>query len=298
LQTDSPAGKLYESLIKHDIAVYIAHTNLDVAAGGVNDLLATALGLADTVPLETSYTEKLKKLVVYVPQAQHESVREALFRAGAGYIRGLSQYSHCSFNLHGQGTFYPLDGANPHIGTVGRLETVDEVRVETVFSERLQNKIVQAMLKAHPYEEVAYDIYSLDNNGVKMGLGRVGKLSHEITLGALCERVKAAFALDSVRVCGDLQRAVRKIAVLGGSGARYIRHALFAGADVLITGDIDHHSAHDALAAGLCLIDAGHHIEQILKPAVAASLRGLLAEAGYATLVEPSAVSTNPFHTV
>jgi putative NIF3 family GTP cyclohydrolase 1 type 2 len=200
--------------------------------------------------------------------------------------------------MPGQGTFYPLAGANPHIGSVGKLETVDEMRVETVFSERLQHKVVQALIKTHPYEEVAYDIYTLDNSGLKMGLGRVGKLPDEMTLEALCERVKAAFSLDAVKVSGNLQRVVRNVAVLGGSGARYIRHAQFAGAEVLITGDLDHHSAHAALAAGLCLIDAGHHIEQILKPAVAASLAAMLAEAGYATQVEPSAISTNPFRTV
>ncbi|WP_248926643.1 Nif3-like dinuclear metal center hexameric protein [Paenibacillus hamazuiensis] len=292
LQTDTPAGKLYEKLIKHDIAVYIAHTNLDVADGGINDLMAEALGLKGLTHLEAVHTEKLKKLVVFVPEDHHEKLQQALFASGAGWI---GHYSHCSFNIEGTGTFLPQEGTDPYIGKPGKLEKVNEVRLETVVPSGIERKVVQAMLKAHPYEEVAYDLYPMDLNGRTFGLGRVGKLGEPVTLRELTERVKAAFDVPAARVVGDLNRPVKKVAVLGGSGSRYVRHALFAGADVLVTGDIDYHTAHDALAAGLALIDPGHNIEKIMKASVADYLQKQLAEQKYKTAVIPSQVNTEPF---
>ncbi len=298
LRTDLPAGKLYEKCIKHDIAVYIAHTNLDITEGGVNHLLADALGLVDCVPLDETYSEQLYKLSVFIPHPDSERVRAAMFRAGAGFINGVSNYSHCSFNIAGNGTFLPLDGAKPHIGEVGQLESVEELRVEVVVGERELKAVIRAMKDAHPYEEVAYDVVGLHNKGAKMGIGRVGRVLQAETLGQCCERVKQAFSLDYVRVVGDLQSRVRKVAVLGGSGARFVGKAKFAGADVIVTGDIDHHTAHDALASGMCIIDAGHHIESILKAAVAARLQTSVSEQGYETEIIASALSTNPFRLV
>ncbi|TDF96720.1 Nif3-like dinuclear metal center hexameric protein [Paenibacillus piri] len=295
LQTDSPAGRLYEKLIKHDIAVYIAHTNLDVAEGGVNDMMAEALGLTGLSPLEDIHTDKLKKLVVFVPVDHVERVRQALFQAGAGWI---GQYSHCSFNMEGTGTFVPEAGSEPFIGNEGRLEQVKEIRLETIVPQSAERRAVQAMLKAHPYEEVAYDLYQLDLKGRSFGLGRVGKLAQPVTLDRLCERVKSAYDVPALRVVGDSQRQVSKIAVLGGSGSRYVRHALFAGADVLITGDIDYHTAQDAEAAGLALIDPGHNVEKIMKRGVADYLLGKLQHKKYSTPVHASQIDTEPFRFV
>jgi dinuclear metal center YbgI/SA1388 family protein len=295
LQTDSVAGKLYEKLIKHDIAVYIAHTNLDVAEGGVNDMMADAIGLSGLASLEDVHTDKLKKLVVFVPEDHLETVRQALFGAGAGWI---GQYSHCSFNIQGTGTFVPEAGSDPFIGKQGKLEQVREVRLETIVPQSIEKRAVQAMLKAHPYEEVAYDLYQLDLKGRTFGLGRVGKLQEPVTLEQLCKLVKASYEVPTVRLVGDLQRKVQKIAVLGGSGGRYVRHAIFAGADVLITGDIDYHTAQDALAAGLCLIDPGHNVEKIMKRGVADYLRAKLQEKKSETGVFASEIDTEPFRFV
>ncbi|NHN30919.1 Nif3-like dinuclear metal center hexameric protein [Paenibacillus agricola] len=295
LQTDTVAGRLYEKLIKHDIAVYIAHTNLDVAVGGVNDMMADAIGLRGLAPLERLHTDKLKKIVVFVPEEHLEPVRQALFKAGAGSI---GAYSHCSFHTAGVGSFLPEAGSAPFIGTQGKLEHVNEVRLETIVPQSLEKKAIQAMLKVHPYEEVAYDVYTLDLPGRSLGLGRVGKLPEPMALDALCELVKAAYNVPAVRLVGDKQRLVQKIAVLGGSGGRYVKHALFAGADVLITGDIDYHTAQDAEAAGLCLIDPGHNVEKILKHGVAEYLRGKLQEKKSATGVFESEVNTEPFQFV
>jgi dinuclear metal center YbgI/SA1388 family protein len=290
LQTDNPAGQLYERLIKHDIAVYIAHTNLDVATGGINDMMAEALGLTGLSHLEAVHTDKLKKLVVYVPQTHHQQVLDALFVAGAGAI---GHYSSCSFSSPGTGTFLPQEGTQPFIGELGKLERVQEVRVETIVPESLQRKAVQAMLKAHPYEEVAYDVYPLEQAGQVHGLGRVGKLPGAVSLRELAELAKLALDVPAVRVVGDLSRPVRKVAVLGGSGGRYVRHALFAGADVLVTGDIDYHTAHDAYAAGIALLDVGHNVEKIMKRGVVAYLAAQLAKSE--TQVIASKTDTEPF---
>ncbi|MBW7473688.1 Nif3-like dinuclear metal center hexameric protein [Paenibacillus oenotherae] len=294
LDTSTPPGKLYEKLIKHDIAVYISHTNLDVAEGGINDWMADMVGIeaAGRTSLEDVHTDKLYKLVVFVPQSHHEAVLQAIWKAGAG---GIGAYDCCSFNIEGTGTFLPGEGAKPYIGKEGKLERVQEIRVETIVPQSVQRKVVQAMMKAHPYEEVAYDLYAMDLKGRSFGLGRAGKLNEPVKLGELVERVKEVFDVPYVRLVGDPNRQVKKAAVLGGSGARYYRHALFAGADVLITGDIDYHTAHDALAAGLSIIDPGHNIEKIMKPRVADWLTRELKERKYGTVAIPSAIGTEPF---
>jgi putative NIF3 family GTP cyclohydrolase 1 type 2 len=151
------------------------------------------------------------------------------------------------------------------------------------------------MLKAHPYEEVAYDLYPMDLKGRVFGLGRVGKLPDPVTLRELAERAKLVFDVPAVRVVGDLSRLIRKVAVLGGSGGRYVRHAQFAGADVLVTGDIDYHTAHDALAAGMCLLDVGHNVEKLLKRGVADYLATKLKEKKADTGVLASEINTEVF---
>lgn len=292
LQTDTPEGALMASLIKNDIAVYVAHTNLDSADGGMNDWMAEALGLEGRGMLEEVHTDKLYKLAVFVPVTHQEAVRDAIFQAGAGWI---GNYSHCSFNMEGTGTFLPREGTNPYLGKPGKLERAAEVRIETVVPHSVHRKVVQAMLKAHPYEEVAYDLYPMDLKGRTFGLGRVGVLPQPETLDAFAERVKAAFDVPFVRIVGDGSRSIRKVAVLGGSGSRYIRHAKFAGADVLVTGDIDYHTAHDADAMGLSIVDPGHNAEKIMKPKTAEWLQERLREKGYATEIVASQINTEPF---
>ncbi|MNF82952.1 putative GTP cyclohydrolase 1 type 2 [compost metagenome] len=168
--------------------------------------------------------------------------------------------------------------------------------METIVTASVQRKAVTAMLKAHPYEEVAYDLYPMDLKGRGFGLGRVGKLPAAMTLRELTEHAKAVFDVPTVRVVGDLARPIRKVAVLGGSGGRYMRHAMFAGADVLVTGDIDYHTAHDALAAGLALLDVGHNVEKVMKRGVADYLAAQLAKTD--TQVVASAINTEPFQFV
>ena len=294
IMTDQMPGRMIEKLLKHDITVYAAHTNLDVAKGGVNDLLAEALELSNTEVLVPTHEIHLKKLVVYVPTEQCKQVKEALGNAGAGAI---GNYSHCLFSSSGIGQFLPEENANPYIGDKGKLEQVNEERIETLFPDYLEKKVVQAMIKAHPYEEVAYDIYRLDNKGESLGLGRIGEIQ-EVTLGEFANIVKNALDVPTVRVVGDLQSKVRKVAVLGGDGNKYISSAKFKGADVYITGDLYYHVAHDAMMMGLNVIDPGHNVEKIMKKGVANYLTKVSAEKGYDVSIFPSEQQTDPFQFV
>ncbi|MDR0268967.1 Nif3-like dinuclear metal center hexameric protein [Paenibacillus sp.] len=292
IQTDSPTGKLYERLIKNDIAVYIAHTNLDITEGGMNDWMAEALGIQNGIPIEETQHEQLYKLVVFVPKTHADQVREAVLGTGAGAI---GNYSGCSFNIEGTGTFLPEEGANPFMGSIGKMEKADEVRIETIVPQGIRSHVIQAMLKAHPYEEVAYDIYPLDLKGRAFGLGRVGKLEREQTLADFAQTVKEKLGVPHVRVVGDLDRIIRKAAVIGGSGSRYYPAARFRGADVLVTGDVDYHTAQDAFNAGIALVDPGHNAEKIMKTKVAEWMRAKLEKHRYETKVIASEMNTEPF---
>ncbi len=292
LRTDSGQSQIVAKCIRHDIAVYVAHTNLDIADGGLNDWLAEALELNQPAILSKTMSDKRYKLAVYVPVTHAESIRAALGKAGAGHI---GAYSHCTFNTEGKGTFLPEAGTSPFIGTIGELEHVDEVKIETIVDQSSLNQTVKALIKAHPYEEVAYDVYALENEGKSYGLGRIGRLSSPMTLAGFAAKVKEKLELDGLRVVGDLNREIQKVAVLGGDGNKYVHEAAFKGADVLVTGDIYYHTAHDAILGGLSIIDVGHHAEKIMKTGVKAMLKPFIKEGGFETELLVSGSNTNPF---
>jgi dinuclear metal center YbgI/SA1388 family protein len=293
LNYNSSMGRLVSRLIKKDLVVYSAHTNLDIAPGGINDYLANILNLEQVEPLQTTYEEKLFKLVVFVPQTHLEQVREALAVAGAGWI---GNYSHCAFVLSGIGSFKPLAGTNPFIGNVGRLEYVEEYRLETIVSTKLLNRAIKAMLKAHPYEEVAYDIYPLANEGKKQGLGRIGYLASPLTLEEFAKQVKSVLRLSGIRICGNPAGTIKKVALCGGSGMSTVKHAIFKGADLLLTGDIKYHDAQDALARGISLIDADHFpTENIFIPILAEQLKEIFAKEGRKVELLITEQLVNPF---
>jgi dinuclear metal center YbgI/SA1388 family protein len=294
LLTDTTQGKMVEKLLKHDIAVYAAHTNLDVAKGGVNDLLAEALGLEETEVLVPTYDTKLKKIVVFVPASHAEEIRQVLGNSGAGFI---GNYSHCTFSADGTGRFLPGEHTDPYVGKQGQLEEVDEVRIETIVPEPLLKKTITAMIKAHPYEEVAYDVYPVENKGETLGLGRIGKVK-ETTLAEFTEKVKKALSVSTVRVVGDLTSKVKKVAVLGGDGNKYFMSAKFKGADVYVTGDIYYHTAHDAMLQGLNMIDPGHNVEKVMKTGLTKVLQKMCQESGYIVDIFPSEENTDPFQFV
>jgi len=292
LRTDLPQGKLFEKLIKNNISVYVAHTNLDAAENGVNDTLADFINLKGIELLEPTYSERLKKLVVFVPETHQKVVLDALSANGAGWI---GNYSHCSFNLEGIGTFMPREGTNPYIGEENKLEQVKEVRIETIVPEGLQNKVIRAMLNAHPYEEVAYDIYPLELQGKQYGIGRIGKLEDSMTLKEFANYVKEKLHIDGIRVTGDLNKEIKKVAVVGGDGNSYVMKAAFKGADVLVTGDIYYHEAHEAMARNLALIDVGHYIEKLTLISLKNYLEKQFIDKKIDTEVIISEADTNPF---
>jgi len=271
VNTDTAAGRKLLSLIKNNIALYCLHTNYDIVAGGLNDVFARELGFSTSAVIEETYREKLLKLAVYVPEDYEDKVMDAMCNAGAGFI---GKYSSCTFRTKGIGTFLPQEGSKPFIGSTGRLESVIEYRLETIVPEKLLSKVIRDMLKAHPYEEAAYDVYETRNEGQVMGLGRIAELANETTLAFYAESVKNMLGANHVRFAGDPNRTIKKVALLNGSGNKFISAARFAGADVLVTGDLQYHEILDALEMGLCLIDAGHYAtERIMIKYIAEYLR-------------------------
>lgn len=261
INSDDAKGRLLYRLIQNDISVYSAHTNLDVASGGVNDCLAGELGLMNIKHLNEYKEEKAYKIAVFVPEDSIDHVRNAMCNAGAGWI---GNYSDCTFMTKGTGTFRPLEGTNPHIGTQDVLEHVSEYRLETIVSKDKLKNVLEAMHRVHPYEEVAYDLYRLEINGAEYGLGKVGHLEKPQSFKSFIEWVKKRLGIPHVRVIGELSRDVRKVAVFCGSFDGNWTGFLKSGADVLITGDIKYHTAQDALEMGLCVIDAGHFNTEVL----------------------------------
>lgn len=275
IRFDSFAGKRLERLIKAGVGIYAAHTNLDQAEGGTNDTLAALVGLPNPEVLQPVGEEKLVKLVVFVPVGHEDAVREALASAGAGHI---GNYSHCTFQSPGTGTFLPLAGTNPFIGEQGKLEYVQEVRLETALLESKVRRAVAAMLKAHPYEEVAYDLYPLANRGRVRGHGRIAAFPEPQTLGELADRLRTKLNLEGLSFVGDPKRLIHKVAVGAGSGGTLIPLAVRRGADLLVTGDVKYHDAQDAMDAGLAVIDIGHYSsEAMIVGPVARQLREGLA---------------------
>ncbi|MDS9471045.1 Nif3-like dinuclear metal center hexameric protein [Sporosarcina pasteurii] len=292
IATDTVQGRMFEKCIKHDITIYAAHTNLDVAKGGVNDMLAEKIGLVNTKVMEQTYSEALYKMIVFCPATHAEEMRIALGQAGAGAI---GEYTACSFTSEGAGRFTPADNANPYIGQVGKEEVVAEEKIEVIVPAPNRNRVLKAMLNAHPYEEPAYDILKLEQRGNTLGLGRVGELEEPLTLDLFASKVKDVFQVPALRYVGDPNKMIRKVAVLGGDGNKYIHAAKRNGADVLVTGDLYYHVAHDAESINLAVVDPGHNIEKVMIEGVAVYMQQACNDAKFAVNFLKSEVNTEPF---
>lgn len=242
------------SAIKHGIALYAIHTNLDNVSSGVNAEIAARLGLQRLRVLAPK-SGQLLKLSVFVPKDQAEAVRIAIFQAGGGQIGG---YDECSFNMEGTGTFRAGEGTDPHVGRQGERHAEPEVRVEVIVPRTVQRAVVAAMIAAHPYEEVAYDLVPLANDHPGFGAGMIGELPAPLDGTAFLAQIKAAFGLKVVRHTALLERPVHKVALCGGSGAFLIARAKAAGADAYLTGDVKYHEFFDA-DGKLLLADIGHY---------------------------------------
>jgi len=245
--------KIIIRAVQNNIAVYSAHTNLDNISTGVNKIICDKIGLVNTrILVPRSHT--LKKLVTFVPRSHSDTVRAALFEAGAGHI---GYYDSCSFNAEGKGTFRALDGASPFVGDIGSLHFEEEVRIETVFPAPLKSAVIKALLKAHPYEEVAYDIYPIENSFNQAGSGMIGETQKPWQEIPLLQHIKTTFNCHMLRHSRLLNKPVMKIAVCGGSGSFLIKDAEAAGADLFLTGELKYHQFFDA-EEKIVLADLGH----------------------------------------
>ncbi len=289
-------GRVLFRAIRNNIAVLSAHTNLDRVADGLNDWLASRLGLADTRPLEPPQSGSFYKLVVFVPAGHEAEVLEAVFAAGAGQV---GNYDRCSFRTAGTGSFRGEEGTSPYIGEVGQQEETEEFRLETIVPAARLNKVVARMLKAHPYEEVAYDLLPLANSRSDVGLGRIGVLTKPLSLQLFAEQVRLRLATPALRLVGDLQQTIRKVAVCGGSGASLLSDALRQGADCLVTGDVKYHDAQRARAEGLALIDAGHFAtEHLMVAELSSRLRQVVGKRQLPIEILEMTAEQDPFLTL
>lgn len=247
--------------IKNDIAIFAIHTALDNQFKGVNHMIAQRLNLENQQIL-IPQTNVIKKLVTYVPHNSAQDIRDALFRVGAGSI---GNYDHCSFNLNGKGTFKGNDDSDPVIGEKGELQIQDETLISVTFPRHLQRVVKEALLQAHPYEEVAYEITTIENEHQHLGMGMLGELKEHVKEEVFLKLIKEKFNTGCIRHSTLLNKPIKKVAVLGGSGSFAIDAALRAKADIYITADLKYHDFFKA-EGELVLADIGHfESEQFTK---------------------------------
>jgi dinuclear metal center YbgI/SA1388 family protein len=250
----SSTERIISRCIKNDIAVYSAHTNLDISHHGVSRKIAEELGLEQIrvlVPLEN----RLVKLVTFVPESHIDKVRDAIFDAGAGSV---GNYDRCGFVVPGTGSFRGDENTDPFVGEKGKVNFEKEIRFETVLFSHMKERVVQAMLDAHPYEEVAYDIYPLQNRNIDSGLGCTGTFKEGMNETSFLRLVSDVLGASGLRYSALTGKMVKKVAMCGGSGSSLLRDAVSSGADAFITADVKYHSFFEP-DGKLLLVDAGHY---------------------------------------
>ena len=302
LTPDTASGRVALQAARAGIAVAAAHTNLDVAPDGTTARIMDVLGIEGAVPMQPSRDpghQGTFKFVVFVPRDATQDVLAAAFAAGAGRI---GEYDECSFRVAGTGTFRPSADANPAVGEHEQRNDVEEDRVEFVVEARAWGAVMDAVIATHPYEEVALDVYPVlsrprrDAPTVRKGLGLFGLMPEPMTLADAAGRLREGLPSPHLRIAGDPQRMIQRVAACGGAGDSLIGSALNFLADVYITGDLRHHVTLDAMTQGLALIDAGHYATEM--PAMTTLLERLregAAERGLAARLLASSVSTDPW---
>lgn len=261
IQGGTPQERIAVKCIKHDVAVYAGHTNVDSVAGGVSYIMAEHLGLSDVKVLQP-FADKLVKLVVFVPREYVKQVNEAVWAAGAGR---LGDYDRCSYRLDGIGSFRALEGASPFVGSVGTDHEEAEQRLEYVVPRHRVAAVTAAMLKAHPYEEPAYDLLALLNRSPRDGFGCIGRLPEPMPLDNFAALLKQRFGTPTVRCSAGKAATISRVALCGGSGAFLIGDAIAAGADAFVSADFKYHDFTD-FGSAIALADIGHYeSEQFTK---------------------------------
>jgi dinuclear metal center YbgI/SA1388 family protein len=247
-------GRIILKAIKSDIAIYSAHTNLDVINNGVSRKMAGMLSLKN-VRVLSPLKRRLLKLVTFIPDNYLDNVKKALFSAGAGVIGG---YDYCGFSSQGTGSFRANETTNPFVGEKGVVHYEKETRFETVLYYHLKDKVIKALLEAHPYEEPVYDFYQLENDNIETGMGCTGELTEPMDEKKFLKFISVAFSAHGLRYSGLTGRAIRKVALCGGSGGYLLNDAIAAGADAFVTADIKYHSYFET-GKKILLADIGHY---------------------------------------
>jgi dinuclear metal center YbgI/SA1388 family protein len=293
--TKDETGRVVTAALRGGLSIMAAHTNLDRAHNGMNDWLAESLGIENSSPIELP-AGLLIKLIVFVPVGQGDEVAEALFDAGAGHI---GAYDRCSFRTGGIGTFRPGAESQPFIGKTGEVESVEETRLEVLVPKESLSKVVNRLIKVHPYEEVAYDVIPITNARTDLGLGRIGRLKQPTPFEKLLPMIKSALQVESLRISGPGEGVVKKVAVCGGSGASLLQAASRQGADLLVTGDVSYHDARRAEELGLTVVDAGHFAtEHIFVKRLTQILKAEAQQSGLDFEVSAVTGEQDPFRTV
>jgi len=255
VNTQNQSGKLIYKLIKNNISLFSAHTNLDIAEDGLNDYLIKKLDVENINILKTTASQNYHKLVTFIPEDSFETVRDALYQKGAGRYK---KYSHSGFYQKGEGNFKALADSDPYLGEKGRLNEVQEYRFETIVAPENLDKVIKELLKVHPYEEPAWDLYKMENLNNEKGIGRIADLKKEMDLDRFLDLVKRVYDLELIKVV-KAKNKIKKVALCSGSGADFIKDAYYQGADIYLTGDVKFHEAQSAEELGLSLIDFGHY---------------------------------------
>jgi len=253
-------SQLIEKLLKNDITLYSAHTNLDFTKDGVSFELAKRLKLKN-IQFLTNLNSLQSKIIIFVPASHLEDVASVIFENGGGII---GEYSNCSFRTEGTGTFKGSEKTSPALGQKLVYEKVDEVKLEVLVNSWKVNKIISEVKKVHPYEEMAYDVYPLENKDINYGIGAVGELETPLSKEDFLNYVSESLSLKNFRYTTGRKNKIRKVAVCGGSGSEYIPNAVAAGADAYITADVKYHTFFD-YNDSILLIDAGHYETEIFS---------------------------------
>lgn len=251
--SDNPTGSLIGEAVKNNINIISLHTNLDMVDWGVSNALAKYMGLLNIQPLRRSSPGYLFKLVVFVPGHATVDVRDAICKAGGGVI---GDYSFCTFSMSGEGTFLGGESTDPYIGKSGKLEKVEELRLEVLVEKNILSEVVAAMIKAHPYEEVAYDIYRLENTK-EYGIGKIGDMENGKTVGEIAKLLGESPLIGKAGIIGDKSKRVSRVAVCGGSAGSVLNRAI-KQADLLVCGELGHHLELEAAESELNVIVLGH----------------------------------------
>ena len=258
---EKPAEKLLVKAIKNDLSVISVHTNLDTVYSGVNSKLSELIGL-ENVKVLSSKKGLLKKLVVFCPKDHSDDVRMAIFKAGAGKI---GDYDWCSYNIRGKGSFRAGEGANPFVGNVNELHYEEEDRIETIYPSYIEKEVINAMINAHPYEEVAYDLYPLDNEFDRVGAGMIGQLKSPMPVNKFLSLLENKFQTGVIRYNSNFEKEIKTVALCGGSGSFLLDKAIAAGADAFVTADVKYHLFFEAKEK-ILIADIGHYeSEQFTK---------------------------------